>query len=50
MKLTRYGRQSDEVFDEAVDLNLEFKAADVKLYPDDHIDASVITKVKETWN
>ena len=53
VKLTGTGGEKGrvyEVFEEAMDLNLEFKSADVKLYPDDHIDTSVITKVKETWN
>ncbi len=38
-----------EVFREAMSLNLEFGAADVELHPEDHIDRSIITKVKETW-
>lgn len=38
-----------EVFREAMGLNLEFGAADVELHPADHIDRSIITKVKETW-
>jgi NitT/TauT family transport system substrate-binding protein len=38
-----------EVFRETMALNLEYGAADVELHPEDHIDRSIITKVKETW-
>lgn len=38
-----------EVFRETMSLNLEFGAADVELYPEDHIDRSIITRVNETW-
>lgn len=36
-----------EVFRETMDLNLDFKSADVRLEPEDHIDTSIITRVKE---
>jgi NitT/TauT family transport system substrate-binding protein len=38
-----------DVFNEAMDLNLEFGAADVKLFPEDHIDPSIINKVEKNW-
>lgn len=38
-----------EVFREAMDLNLEFGSSDVKLYPEDHIDPSIINQVKKDW-
>ncbi len=38
-----------DVFREAMDLNLEFGAADVKLNPEDHIDSSIINKVEKNW-
>ena len=38
-----------DVFNEAMDLNLEFGAADVKLNPEDHIDSSIINKVEKNW-
>jgi NitT/TauT family transport system substrate-binding protein len=38
-----------EVFNEAMDLNLEFGAADVKLLPENHIDPSIINKVEKNW-
>jgi NitT/TauT family transport system substrate-binding protein len=38
-----------EVFREAMDLNLEFGASDVKLYPEDHIDPSIINQIKKDW-
>lgn len=38
-----------EVFREAMDLNLEFGSAEVKLDPADHIDRSIINKVEKNW-
>lgn len=34
-----------EIFNEAMDLNLEFGSSDVKLVPQDHIDRSIINKI-----
>ncbi|WP_162914157.1 ABC transporter substrate-binding protein [Taklimakanibacter lacteus] len=34
-----------EIFNEAMDLNLEFGSSDVKLNPEDHIDRSIINKL-----
>jgi NitT/TauT family transport system substrate-binding protein len=38
-----------EVFREAMDLNLEFGSADVKLNPEDHIDRSIINQINKDW-
>jgi NitT/TauT family transport system substrate-binding protein len=38
-----------EVFREAMELNLEFGSADVKLNPEDHIDRSIINQVNKDW-
>lgn len=38
-----------EVFREAMDLNLEFGSADVKLNPEDHIDRTIINQVNKDW-
>jgi NitT/TauT family transport system substrate-binding protein len=38
-----------EVFREAMELNLEFGSADVKLEPQDHIDRSHINQVTKDW-
>lgn len=38
-----------EVFREAMELNLEFGASDVKLYPEDHIDPSIINQIVKDW-
>jgi NitT/TauT family transport system substrate-binding protein len=38
-----------EVFREAMDLNLEFGSSDVKLYPEDHIDRSIINQITKDW-
>ena len=35
-----------EIFNEAMDLNLEFGSSDVKLVPQDHIDRSIINKIQ----
>jgi hypothetical protein len=37
------------VFREAMDLNLEFGSSDVKLVPEDHIDRSIINRIKKDW-
>jgi NitT/TauT family transport system substrate-binding protein len=38
-----------DVFREAMDLNLEFGSSDVKLVPEDHIDRSIINRIKKDW-
>jgi len=38
-----------EVFREAMGLNLEFGSSDVELFPEDHIDRSVINQVTKDW-
>ena len=38
-----------EVFREAMALNLEFGSSDVKLLPEDHIDPSIINRIKKDW-
>jgi NitT/TauT family transport system substrate-binding protein len=38
-----------EVFRQAMDLNLEFGSADVKLLPEDHIDPSYINQITKDW-
>jgi NitT/TauT family transport system substrate-binding protein len=38
-----------EVFRETMELNLEFKASEEKLEPENHIDPSIMAKVKATW-
>lgn len=35
-----------EIFNEAMDLNLEFGSSDVKLNPEDHIDRTIINKLR----
>jgi len=35
-----------EIFNEAMDLNLEFGSSDVKLNPEDHIDRTIINKLQ----
>lgn len=37
------------VFRETMDLNLEFGSSDVKLLPEDHIDRTVINRVRKDW-
>lgn len=38
-----------EVFREAMALNLEFGSSDVELYPEDHIDRSIINQIERDW-
>jgi NitT/TauT family transport system substrate-binding protein len=38
-----------EVFREAMALNLEFGSSDVELFPEDHIDRSVINQLTKDW-
>ena len=38
-----------DVFRETMSLNLEYGAADVELHPEDHIDRSIMAKIKQTW-
>ena len=38
-----------EVFRQAMDLNLEFGSSTTKLDPNDHIDRSIINRVKKDW-
>jgi NitT/TauT family transport system substrate-binding protein len=38
-----------DLFGKVMELNLENGAADIQLNPEDHIDNSIITKVKESW-
>jgi NitT/TauT family transport system substrate-binding protein len=37
------------IFRETMSLNLEYGAADVELHPEDHIDRSIMTKLKQSW-
>jgi NitT/TauT family transport system substrate-binding protein len=42
------GRVS-EVFRDAMQLNLEFGSSDVELFPEDHIDPSIINQITKDW-
>jgi hypothetical protein len=39
----------NEVFRDAMALNLEFGSADIELFPEDHITPEIITQVKKDW-